>query len=883
MIMKIKITLPLSLLLTAFVFTGCSSGTSNPPQTQQQAPQGPISYVGIQSKFAESTPVTNATLTLGNKSSGCGSVMTRDGFGSITASNFLTLIPEAGTALGIISNIVGGSLTLAGANGANACITNEFNILEGQLVTQQNEINNIQTVLALTDNSIWAAINQNADNVYNGNYTQFSNSIAYFNESGRVGLFYQAYEQAGLYDNASGQLTSETLNQLAGSKPNLQALNTLLNKYVGGPNATEYYQQLTNITGTSFPTGSCTDCYESVSKNLNTTYINLLTSASQALNTNMTNALHVNPNKNLIPMLDDYNNTIVSYYLQSMYALQAAYHILYLTNYLNYNQSTLGTIYLPDVLGVPGTYYSASTNGMFGTKNAAYNSAQKSLTLFFAALVNQTYQNTISYIVTDAPVGVQVYPDTQQIQYINESGQTESGGVINYSQLVGSALNIDSATPYLYAALNAYASTSMVGSYSALETNLESLNFINYQYGGLRNVATCIQSINSYNESYGTNGTIESALANPAACPSILADINGDWVNQSVFNGNTIQPYYESTTQQLPALTGAVTNNINPLACNYNSVGSTGNVINPWSMYLYTPQSDLPSLGITGQSYLMCGNWQTTNVSNYNNKNILFYLPEYMANMLTTTTDYNSGTGITFYSPTTLMTYDMSGIWSTTFGTYTAVSAGQVLDYNQGGSGSLGLNGLVSGWINDNFPDFNSTNQNDASVMHVVAVQTTMPDGFIAPYGIAISSTNPANNYGVRGFTIGISPNPNVINAGVTINGAPLYDLNHIESQPGIYDNVTQMINNYPWIPVTSTLPAMSAFGAAASFVSALGINGYLLTTVGSTNGGNGNPVICFADPAKLIGPNTNGSTINGAPNDYAYVNSIHTGCFSTN
>lgn len=823
--MKIKITLPLSLLLTAFVFTGCSSGTSNPPQTQQQAPQGPISYVGIQSKFAESTPVTNATLTLGNKSSGCGSVMTRDGFGSITASNFLTLIPEAGTALGIISNIVGGSLTLAGANGANACITNEFNILEGQLVTQQNEINNIQTVLALTDNSIWAAINQNADNVYNGNYTQFSNSIAYFNESGRVGLFYQAYEQAGLYDNASGQLTSETLNQLAGSKPNLQALNTLLNKYVGGPNATEYYQQLTNITGTSFPTGSCTDCYESVSKNLNTTYINLLTSASQALNTNMTNALHVNPNKNLIPMLDDYNNTIVSYYLQSMYALQAAYHILYLTNYLNYNQSTLGTIYLPDVLGVPGTYYSASTNGMFGTKSAAYNSAQKSLTLFFAALVNQTYQNTISYIVTDAPVGVQVYPDTQQIQYINESGQTESGGVINYSQLVGSALNIDSATPYLYAALNAYASTSMVGSYSALETNLESLNFINYQYGGLRNVATCIQSINSYNESYGTNGTIESALANPAACPSILADINGDWVNQSVFNGNTIQPYYESTTQQLPALTGAVTNNINPLACNYNSVGS----LPAWNMYMYTPTSWIASLGIPGVPYLMCGNWQTSGVQEIGQQGLSIPDNDSYLGMLVTTTNNNNPTAIVFYQPTTITQVDFYKIWSTTIGSdgFNGLSAGQALTQNSD------LNYVFySGWINNYLPSF------VGDLVHVAAVQTTIPDGFIAPYAVAINTGGSA--VGIS-FYIGVSPNPNVIAANVTINNQPIYDLTH-------------MVDNGPsWAPVTSSLPAVP------SMVSALGINGTLLSTIGTMQSGDGNVVLCFGNPASLVNNFTEG------------------------
>ncbi len=883
MIMKIKITLPLSLLLTAFVFTGCSSGTSNPQPTQTpQAPIGPISYQDIMQQFNPAN--YSSKVSLQATSNPCGAVMSDAGAGFIAATGFVNLIPDAGGILGAITGTTGSVLSLMGQNNSNNCIINEFNNIESQLYTQQQEINNISINLGLNSNNIWTAIYNNAYNITENEYTDFNNIVVGI--SGGSGFFQNTYSKAGFYNSESQSLTTWTLNQLVDSPSQLATLSNFLS--ISAASDPSYQSNLTNITGASIaetcPQGDSADtgndynenaislCYLGVTKNASTVYMDLLSSTNSVLSLQLQQDLSTGES-NIIPTLDAYNNTIVSYYQQSLYAVQELYHIAYLANYLNYQQSSST---MSDVLNIGGTYYQPSANLSESQNTIAYNTAQRNLTLVFAAVINQMYQNTLGYIVTDAPTWVQSYPDSQRIQYYTESGMQESGESINYTALVGAALHVNkrTATQYLYAALNAFSSTSDT-QYTALTNNLTAQplaeSIINYQYGGLRNVASCLSSLGAYNESIGLNGQVTNALNN-ASCSSILTDANGNWVNQGVIESNTIQPYYQSATSHLPLLSGNVTNNVNQVACNPNQVGN----LQPFSMYLYTPKAGVAaSLGTPGVGYLMCGNFQTSYLTNQTGSNYAtnllpgkylglsgqYFNSSNYPGMLWSTYDTNAATWLYFNGhPTTVTQLDAYGLWSTTAnGSFNGLSVGQP------------YSGFYSGWINDNWP---SGTYNGQTLLHVIAVQTQQPDGFIAPYGITIGNAfNDAaagpegsayiNQAGIpqsSGFSVGIAPNPNVISAGVTINGQPLYDLSHINLAWTGYNQGTEsasinnMISNYAWTPVNSTLPALwtAAGSGIGGAVSALGINGALMSTVGTISSGNGSVVICAVNTNNI-------------------------------
>lgn len=857
---KIKTPSLLSFLLTTILFAGCSSGnngTDNNTQTKQQAPQGPVSYEHVIAKFKQPSVKKTAT-TFVDPLTDCGDTMSSAGSGVEASSIFLNFIPEAGDVLGDMANSLGPMLDLFGGRNTTSCIMGDFMMVENQLNTMQTQINNIENVLSLNDNLVWSSVSQNADNIDATNYTSFIDAIQYFNAPGSDSFFYQAYNAAGFYNNNTGQLTAYTLNDLSSSESNLNNLNNILSTYLGSA-AITFKTNLENISGTSYPTGDCTDCYKSVALAKSSTFYNLLSDANAVLTTTMIDTLASNPDANLIPMLDDYNNTLMSYYQQSISALQAAYHILYLVNYLNYSQSAVTQ---PNLLGVPWTYYVASPGASSIENTAAYNNAQEQLTLFFAALINQVYTNTISYIVTNPPVWAQSYADTESIPYENESGQVLFGAPINYTALVGSALGGNSSpNGYLFNALKNYSNINKIGTYDSLESNLNNLGFIYYQYGGLNNVAQCRQSIISSNAISGS--TMASALTPTSTdlkCPNMVGDNNSQPVNKAVFSVNTMQPYSENTIgpglQGVPILSGDVTNNINPTACNYQQVGSFA----PWSMYLYTPTQALPTNGVVGLSYLMCGNWQTSNLSTnpqpagntlipgpYGINGVQLDSSSYTMSMLAVTgspipgeeISMNLGTQIDFRAPTAVMQVGAAGLWSTKLDGWNPLGVGSYVPF------------IVSGWVNDNLIN------NALPTQNVIAMQTTTPDGFIAPYGIAMIM-----DYTQQLNTIGVGPNPNVIAAGVTLGGLSIYDTNNINFNNGQFNSLTSLVHSHPWSPVTSTSPAiLNYYGAAGGMVSSLVVNGYLLATVGSTSEvtdtsfpSAGYATICFANPNTIAG-----------------------------
>lgn len=863
-----------SLMLSGLV-VGCGSGTgsgSSATTSQSTGPVGPISYQKIQDKFNPTSRVNqknSLSKSLQDASSHCGSIMSDVATGLGYASGFLNFIPEVGPALGFIDGMTNRTLSLFGNKNSSSCTAQEFQSIENQLVVQQQEINQIENNLDISSNYIWNQIATVSGNVANGEYSSFINQLDSINGTG--GAFEAVYSAAGFYDSDSGELTPETLMQLESNPTNLSDAATTYNAIA----TQNIYNTLMQISGTKYSSPCNADergykvCYQNVTANSNSTLISLLNDTNSYLQTELINTF--NNGGNLVPLLDDYNNTIMSYYQQSLSAIQSAYHLAYLANYLNYQTQSMsgsGTV-MANLFAVPGTYYESGLS-MGGPTNATatqmYNEAQKNLTLMTAAMINQLYVNVVSYIVTDVPVGAQSYPNTQPIYYYNLNGVLTAGESINYSGLVGTSLG-QGVTTASQVLLNAIipAQIGQSGNYQALVNNLNALggynsqtkaspNLFFYQYNGLNNIATCISSLESYNQQYGISGNIQAALGSSGACPSILKDVNSNSVNQSVLSNSTIQPYY-TPSGSLPKLTGDVTNNINTIACNNNSVGS----LSAWNMYYYTPNSNYPSLGIQGTPYLMCGNWQTTGITNSivgttNNPGIIVNTsgnPYMYASMLATTLNTNSATNVYFHGQTTVTGQDSNVLWATLNNSNGRLTNGSVYP------------GILSGWINENWPSGSVETGND-QLLHTIALQEVLPDGFIAPYAISIGNLNNgafrgfigSSEYYGSGFNIGVAPNPNVIAANVMLNGQPLYNINTFNTNNMPYSSPSQIVN-YPWTPVTSTNPIF----ASASQVSAMEVNGYLLSIVGSPVIGGAPLTSCFTDPNNTSVNNT--STLN--------------------
>lgn len=819
-----------SLLLIALM-AGCSSGTGN-NTTKATPPTGPVNYEAIKAKFNTNyIAKTNNSMSLVSDAPGgsCGSILSGVGDRIGMATGYLSMIPAAGTALGLIASTTGGVLGLLGGDKASSCITNEFANIEYQLSIQQNQINNIESYLALSNNNLWNAMAGNASNTQNADYTAFSGSINRITGDG--GLFNSVYSTAGFYNDLL-QITGFTLSQLESSQANLTKLAAA---YIDMQTTGDYLDSISNIAGSQLNVGSSSQCdlesgipacYNNVTQNPNSQLMNLLSATHSALQDNLVASL--NNGNNVVPLLDDYNNTLVAYYQQGLAAIQEAYHLAYLANYLNYFQSVPEPQYLGDFLLVAGTYYSP-------TSGVDYNTAQKNLTLMAAAMVNQLYQNVSSYIITDVPIGSQAYPNNQSIPYVNESGTIvyNSPHTINYSKIGESASTALQVLTHALAqttvpATNA-GNTIMVE--SVLATNLTTLgtgpasSLLFYQYSGINNVGSCIGNLESYNLQYGQNGTLSGAI-NSQSCPSLLVDVNESPVNQSVLTPYTIQPYAISPNVLLPVLSGNVTNNVNPIACSPTPNGS----IPAYNLYWYTPSSAYPSLGIPGTPYLMCGNWNVNASSIYSKGNnsggIVLSSAWIYSGMLWASIDASLPTTINFpeLMSSSVMAIDTNAVW--------AQPSGTSLSPDALGNIGMSLPAIQSVNVYSNWPSYDSSKYQ--GTFHVAAVQTTLLDGFIAPYGVTINNyegmyIGAFSNQSFKGaVTFGLSYNPNVLSAGVTINGQPLYDTSDINANVVPWDQAKTAqltINGLNWAPVTSS--------NLSTNVSTVMINGNRLVTVG--------------------------------------------------
>ena len=817
--------------LLAISLAACSSGNNS--SNQSTLPVGPVDYVSVQSLFADSGRLQNqgAALNSGNNG-GCGVVSSDVGAGMAAATGFVSFIPVVGPVLGAIFGGVGSVLTLAGGNNASSCMSyglegqinnlnQEFCILSDQLFLQQQQINNIESNMDLSNNQIWSQMNTNAAEQQNSAFAEFNQQVKKI--YGADGVFAHMMQSAGLYSIYDGTPTGLTLGQLESSSSNLTNLNTYLN-FLSNDNSWSYIGNIAGVKFSKAPSKNNPPAYSLIQTSSASYYMELLMATNGVLLPTIQKTI-ANGN-NAIPILDNYNNTLVIYYQQAIYALQEIYFMAYMVNYLNYFNSQ--NVVLTDVLDIYGTYYAGPSSATATAADTqAYNSAQKNLTLLFSAVINQLYQNTLNYVVTDNLVGSQSYPNIR-LPIIDESGNIAfSGESVNYGNFIGT--RVTTAESILINGLidsTASASTQ----YQTLGEQLTNINnLMIYQYGGVSNMAVCAAGLESYNRTTG-NFNLESALAE---CPSVTSGRGPVWNDQSVFSINTLVPYYAKSNAVLPQLTGAVTNNINLNVCNSSPVGN----IPAWNIYLYTPNANYPSLGTAGTPYLMCGNWSTQDLYNPSEDALLADDGIYYSNLLL-------GTSIPLGYPCNnnndLSTCNsaVQGAW--TYGenyTVNDISSNTqnnlfyVMNTNNSTAWQYASYGnattyIGSGWLADNIPNGWGSYGNSRS--YVAAIQYTFSDGFVGSFGIGIN-----NIYGWYANTVSLSINPNLLL--VTIDGQSLINVDDILMDNSSYFSGTPLpyssISNLGWYPVISQDPNMYGY-------SALVLNNHRIVLTGSTTTG---------------------------------------------
>jgi hypothetical protein len=366
------------------------------------------------------------------------------------------------------------------------------------------------------------------------------------------------------------------------------------------------------------------DCYKKVTVNSGSALVNL----DKTMATQLQSQILVNRNAgaNVVPLFDQYNQGIASFYQQSVGVLQQAFMMEYTINQLNYYN---GAAEIQSLGEVPGTYYSfpslkeelGNTAPTTAQQASYYNRAQKALSQVYAARVNQLYLNSIGFVVTDVPIsGVQSYPPSQLIP---KNGSVPAYYTPDYSTAVGK---------YVTSAPGVTASTP-IGMLPAIATRGASwtANAALYQYSGLRNIQVCASSLEAYNAVNGSSGVLTgpTGALNETTCPSMLLAAGGVPVSApqttgsvascafyaspqntagdgSCYDGNGLVPYFGQSGQVI--LGSAVINNL--MLCDDSD---------PTLTQFQVGAANAGNLaGLTaGDPALTCANWGQTGSNNF--------------------------------------------------------------------------------------------------------------------------------------------------------------------------------------------------------------------------------------------------------------------------
>lgn len=534
----------------------------------------------------------------GASSSGCGSVMASTAAGVGIASGFLNLVPVVGPVLADVGQSTSNALALMGGNAGDACIEAEFELINAQLADQEGQIQNLQVQYALQQNEIYQLMVDEANAQTNLDLTNYNNAIAVISptNNGGAGIFGNFMQNLGFWNS---NYTAVSGASIAGSASGQSFLTTVS---ASTAEAQPFAQNLNSLSGSSVDVTACstTSCPRSaISPNTSSSLVMLWSSEAQQLQAQAEQTR--SQGNNVVPLFDQYNNTIAEQFQNSLGVLQQAFSLESMVNQLNYDHATTNCSWgqttecttIDSFGGIPGTlfgYCKTLTDGACpATSTAAetttYNEAQYRLAQVYAWRVGLLYEAALSFLFTDAPIAPQGYPLTTASGTI--AGRTITSNAIPYSTLIGSALTgtagLDAASPM------AGLPPEVTSGGSTWQTNGAL-----YQYSGVFDANGCANGIIAANLAGGA-----SAPPPTTPCPpAIFLTNQGGPVDQGLYNGNVLQPYTNQGGSV--ALTGLLQANL--LMCNPSAANLS------W----YTPpaQNTNNAAGLVlGQWYLNCGNW----------------------------------------------------------------------------------------------------------------------------------------------------------------------------------------------------------------------------------------------------------------------------------
>jgi len=481
----------------------------------------------------------SATLMASSTPSGCGSVMSGAGTDTMIASGFIGFVPVAGPLLAGGSNAAGLIFSGSGGNAAAACLQAQFASINAQLALQEAQIEQLQLQLAQAKSQIIQTVYAEDQNQLETDRTGYSSALFWFaNQNGtNCGNFGRLMFNAGFWtsctDTVPTDATVESSAQSSATYANVQQV-------VGGMGS-DFDTNLENVAGVDIGTdATCADagglvppanpdddpdCYKAVqlagNNYLDTIFQEMASQLAVAM------AADADAGANLVPLFDQYNAGLASYYAQSVLALQEAFTMEYLINQLNYWNAGRSSDPIGSLGSVNGTYYSfdALQAVLGGDKPTAqeqaqyYNRAQKALTQLYVARINMLYRLTLNYIVSDSPVGGQEWPSNAA------SSDNEINFHVDYQDNVGTSVSsapneslfVLAATPI--GMLPAPATTG--GSWTT--------NAALYQYDGLRDAGACYANLVKWNEDNGTAVEAANGDSYPTVVPTVADEKDGSY------------------------------------------------------------------------------------------------------------------------------------------------------------------------------------------------------------------------------------------------------------------------------------------------------------------------------------------------------------------
>lgn len=597
-------------------------------------PPGPTHLDSIAKSFLSSSSASSGKKRSGvlGAAAGCGSLLSKTSDGLDIAKETMSFIPYAGPVFGVAGTVTG----MIGGDASSNCLANELAQMSSIIAEQTVALQGIQAQLDLTDNAIYDLQLQESEtneNVAAQNYTASYQKLVP-NGSDPSGTDFKLWMDAiGLFngDAPCGKIvcpaTGLTITVPYSATPPASPWPTTESIEEGYNLTLGSWTNVYTLAGVKAPAKEAnTELYSVVVADPASDLIKLYVAQAQTLASEIGDTLDTNDfasskNTNLVGLFDQYNAATTAVYQTSLQAVQQAFLMMFTQNLLNFWVFTLPTT---ETYFAVGKQYGAGSNPAncasgtqpvfqfsgdnflqvndldaveatpyFNCKNAYnsgattealmyenYNEAQRQLTLFFGAIANQLYLNTLNYLYTDAPLAPQGYPGQVIEACLGDASMpcsdaataeapctatttalpftsTALGGVtlkpIDYAGEVGRGLlSLADQSQITNLAVSPTCQLEMADAgFTANTTGLPwTANGALYQYNGIQDAQVCAATVSESqgNASVSLKSLISPTNANPSAtspgtCPAIMLDGSFEAVDQGYWDGFAVRPY----------------------------------------------------------------------------------------------------------------------------------------------------------------------------------------------------------------------------------------------------------------------------------------------------------------------------------------------------